>query len=299
MLAITIFALFGDDLRMAVTPKSADDTFSGLMVACLSLFGIEIILTFIVKPEYRFSFFFWLDVLSTVSLIFDISWIWNLIQGKTSSSFVQSTQLARASRASRAGTRAARIIRIIRVIRLIRIVKLYKLAQSRLVKKEALLLRSSVSCRGGLEVKPMEISKKQPENCEFQEDSVSQNFDSFGEMDEHGQELGGNLEISTIRKRTTMHRSITVGEAKIDIPEESKVGKKLSELTTMRVIVLVLIMIIILPFFDLSMYTGIDESQIGLQIIDRYIDSPSESFYFFYEYVNYYANGTTPLTGAA
>ena len=209
---------------------------------------------------------------------------------------MQSTQLARASRASRAGTRAARIIRIIRVIRLIRIVKLYKLAQSRLTKKDAVLLRSAVSCRGGPEIQPMNLSKKQPESNEYQENSISQNFDSFGDFSENGPDFGGNGDVSTINKRmTTLHRSITVGEAKVDLPQESKVGKKLSELTTMRVIVLVLIMIIILPFFDLSMYTDIDGTQIGLQIIDRYINSTSESTYFFDEYVKYYGNGTTPL----
>ena len=58
MLIITIFALFGDDFRLAVTDKSADDSFSGLMITCLSIFSIEIICSFIAKPEYRFSFFF-------------------------------------------------------------------------------------------------------------------------------------------------------------------------------------------------------------------------------------------------
>ena len=39
------------------------------------------------------------------------------------------------------------------------------------------------------------------------------------------------------------------------VPEESKVGKKLSELTTRRVIMLVIGMIFGLPFFYTSLYT--------------------------------------------
>lgn len=294
MLAITVFALFGDDLRLAVTDKSADDGFSAMMIVCLILFSLEIIATFIVRPEYRFSFFFWLDLLSTVSLIFDVNWVWNLIQSKSSGSFVQSTQLARASRASRAGTRAARIIRVIRVIRLIRIVKLYKLAQSKLKKKDAVLFRGAVSCRGGEEVFPMNLSKIQPENIEYEENSISQNFDSFGDL-EPG-EISGVPVASTVQKRmTTMKRSITVGDAKAEIAQESKVGKKLSELTTMRVIVLVLVMIIILPFFNLSYYVAIDQNQFGLGLIDNYINSTADSTFFFNEYIDQYSSGSTPL----
>ena len=73
MFMITIFALFGDDFRLAVTSKAADNGFSGTMIGCLVLFSVEIILSLIAKPEYRFSYFFYLDVISTVSLIFDIS----------------------------------------------------------------------------------------------------------------------------------------------------------------------------------------------------------------------------------
>lgn len=31
--------------------------------------------------EYLFSFYFWLDVIATMSLVFDISWVWDQITG--------------------------------------------------------------------------------------------------------------------------------------------------------------------------------------------------------------------------
>ncbi|OMJ86357.1 hypothetical protein SteCoe_12145 [Stentor coeruleus] len=297
MLLITIFALFADDFRLAVTKKSSDDGFSASMIVCLILFTIEIILAFITKPEYRFSFFFWLDVLSTVSLIFDINWIWNAIQGKVSSNLVQSTQIARASRASRAGTRAARIIRVIRVIRLIRIVKLYKLAQSKVSNKETTLIRSSISCRGFQNDEQVVILEKTIKAPEIQENSESQNFDSFGNKDpavsyESYQEESLKLSLS---EKPPLKQNLIVGDEKQEIPQESKVGKKLSELTTMRVIIVVLVMILILPFFNINMYREIDSYQMGLQIIDNYISDSKKASFLFNEYVDKHKNQTPPL----
>jgi len=45
----------------------------------LVMFLLEIILANYAKKEYRCSFFFWLDFLSTVSLITDIGWVMDLL----------------------------------------------------------------------------------------------------------------------------------------------------------------------------------------------------------------------------
>lgn len=47
----------------------------------LLLFTIEIIVQSIGKDGYANTFFFWLDLVSTVSLITDIEPIWNRILG--------------------------------------------------------------------------------------------------------------------------------------------------------------------------------------------------------------------------
>jgi class 3 adenylate cyclase len=292
MLIVTIFALFGDDFRQAATPKSADDGFAIAMIICLSLFSIEITTSCIAKSDYLWSFFFYLDILATVTLIFDIDWIWNLIYQDSGSSFVQSAQLARTARASRAGTRAARIIRIIRVIRLIRIFKLYKIAQAKLIKKEGILLRGSISCRDNPEIGPLKLLSKPPEHVEVIEDSISQNFDSYRDYEPNKDE---EEILSVNRKLTTMKRSITLGETKPELPEESKVGKKLSELTTMRTVTVVLIMIIALPFFDLNFYNNIDEYQLGLEMIDYFRTNEYDFNYTFYEYISKYSGSDTPI----
>ena len=103
------------------------------------LFGVELILASIGKPDYFNSFFFWLDLISTLSLITDIKFIWDPItgggQGEGDDS-ADAASLARASRGARIGTKAGRMTRVIRLIRLIRIVKLYKSANQALATQD-------------------------------------------------------------------------------------------------------------------------------------------------------------------
>ena len=79
---LTIYALFGDDIRVAAFDKYADigfDVVNIIALACIitiinlfTAFSIEILLSVFVKKDYFLSFFFWLDVISTISLILDI-----------------------------------------------------------------------------------------------------------------------------------------------------------------------------------------------------------------------------------
>jgi hypothetical protein len=54
------------------TMKPADTYFDVFTSLALLSFILEIVLTVIAKDDYIFGFFFWLDVISTVSLILDI-----------------------------------------------------------------------------------------------------------------------------------------------------------------------------------------------------------------------------------
>lgn len=55
------------------TRKSADIGFDIVTIIVLSTFALEIIMSMIEKKGYNFSFFFWLDILSTCSMILDIN----------------------------------------------------------------------------------------------------------------------------------------------------------------------------------------------------------------------------------
>src|SRR3990167_8735505 len=107
MMIVTIWALFGDDIRQVTVDVNGDGTFYIITLICFSLFAIEIVLQFIGNPDYRWGFFFYLDVISTVSLLLDVGFISELIFSSGASSNTKSAaSFAKTARASRIGTRA-------------------------------------------------------------------------------------------------------------------------------------------------------------------------------------------------
>lgn len=75
MTVITLYALFGDDIRILVTGKKGDEVFWIFNILAMVAFMVEIIISSLVKKDYWLGFFFWLDVISTASLILDIGYI--------------------------------------------------------------------------------------------------------------------------------------------------------------------------------------------------------------------------------
>ncbi len=76
----TIFALFGDDFRLWFTTKDADPYFYAGLCLSFVLFILEIFINSCVVNDFKFSFFWWLDIIATLSLIPDIGWIVEIIQ---------------------------------------------------------------------------------------------------------------------------------------------------------------------------------------------------------------------------
>jgi class 3 adenylate cyclase len=136
--AATIYALFGEDLRSAAAEASQDKIFQGFTIVIFIVFTVEIGLTCYSKPDYVFKFYFWLDLVSTISLIADMGVV---LDGSESASDTLTSSSAnggnpaaatlRVGRATRVGTKASRIVRIVRLVRLVRIVKLYKHAKGK------------------------------------------------------------------------------------------------------------------------------------------------------------------------
>lgn len=75
MALTTIFALFGDDLRLWFTTKDADPYFYAGLSISFVLFTVEILINSCVVDDFKYSFFFWLDIIATLSLIPDIGWV--------------------------------------------------------------------------------------------------------------------------------------------------------------------------------------------------------------------------------
>ena len=130
-------------MRLILAPMEADAAFVAATLFAMLLFTLELLLSCFASAGYFNSFFFWLDLVSTASIITDIDPIMNALLGyghgaddaeQQGAEAASTVSVARASRGARIGTKAGRMTRVIRLIRLIRIVKLYKsanLAQQR------------------------------------------------------------------------------------------------------------------------------------------------------------------------
>lgn len=187
---LTFYALTADDLRIILTEKPADMIFNIIGILCITVFSCEVVLSCLGKVDYYLSFFFLLDVISTATLLLDLTWISEAIQGDNS----DASDL-RSGRTARVGARASRVVRVLRLVRILKLYKAYYEAKQRKAERER---RKQ---RGELE-------------------------DDWDEADYEALENGQGKDT------------------------ESRVGKKLSEMTTRRVICLILAMLLIQPLLS-------------------------------------------------
>jgi hypothetical protein len=117
MIAVTVFALFGDDLKTLLFPKSVDIYFDVLTLLAIVLFAVEVILTSIYTQNYFCGFFFWMDVIAPLAMVFEVGLIFSL--SKPCEDALDILQITRVATVTR-------IIRFIRLMRLFKIVKAYK-----------------------------------------------------------------------------------------------------------------------------------------------------------------------------
>eukprot|EP00931_Biecheleriopsis_adriatica_P117323 TRINITY_DN92852_c0_g1_i1.p1 TRINITY_DN92852_c0_g1~~TRINITY_DN92852_c0_g1_i1.p1 ORF type:complete len:961 (+),score=168.67 TRINITY_DN92852_c0_g1_i1:111-2993(+) len=193
---LTLYALTGDDLRILLTERPSDMIFNVNNLICLVVFSAEVVLSCMGKNDYYLGFFFWLDVLSTATLVLDLTWVADAMQGDSTSTGDDFRQ-GRTARAGRAG-------RVVRVLRLVRILKLYKAYYEARQRK----------------------AERERRKLQQQEEE---------DWDEADYEALENQE----------HKD-----------SESRVGKKLSETTTRKVIVLILTMLTILPLLSVDQVTA-------------------------------------------
>lgn len=242
MTILTVFVLFADDIKNLSTDKYADDPFSIVTAILFGYFFIEFVIQCIVIDGYLWSFFFYLDFLSTISMILDLSWFYAFLissisgdatTNKSGSKIKNLVSIAKASRAARIGSRAVRILRVLRIIRLVRISKIYK-ASSKL----------------------------------------------GNEMEEIENKL--NKKLHTKKQKNF---------------NESKIGKKLSDLTTKRVVVLILSMILSVIVFDSGFYFNPENSMyFGMKIFNEFTNFNDGALNLTFNiYVNEHLNISTPI----
>eukprot|EP00929_Paragymnodinium_shiwhaense_P045547 TRINITY_DN2325_c0_g5_i1.p1 TRINITY_DN2325_c0_g5~~TRINITY_DN2325_c0_g5_i1.p1 ORF type:complete len:972 (+),score=319.49 TRINITY_DN2325_c0_g5_i1:142-3057(+) len=182
---LTIWALTGDDLRILFTSQPADIYFDLLVVLMILVFSVEVVLSVLGKADYYMSFFYWLDIVSTVTLVLDLTFVNDLILGGGGDDEGSSGEQLKQGRTARFGAKMGRVVRVLRLVRILKLYKAYYESRAR---------------------------KKQQEAEKAQGD----HDDDWDEAD------------------------LEEKEDKEPSGKESRVGKKLSEMTTRRVIFLII-----------------------------------------------------------
>ena len=81
MVVLTVYALYGDDMRLAFYEVDDDQVFYDLSTFAMAMFLVEMALQFYFRKEYRWGFYFVLDILSTASMLPDTNLLTELLVG--------------------------------------------------------------------------------------------------------------------------------------------------------------------------------------------------------------------------
>lgn len=226
---LTVYALIGDDFRLLFFGLAEDRWFDYVVIFCMTLFVYEIVISCLGKDDYFLGFFFILDVIATGTMVLDLSWVANYMNGGAEEDDQMSS--LRGGRTARVGAKAGRIVR---VIRLVRIIKLYKGVYDSWAARQQQMLENRLASPGG----------------------------RFGDLDDDMDDDDASWAVDS-----ELHKEETKEPA-----QESRVGKKLSEMTIRRVIVLVLMMLLTFTFVRFDDAENAQSGTFGADIVWQTFD---------------------------
>lgn len=116
VLALSIFSLFNNDVMTTFLPTTFDSAFHHINEFIFIFFLLELILFSLFKDRFFGSFYFYLDIVALISLLPEVSFIWNplsvVLTGNviekddpTMSTIVSNLHLVKASRTSQLGSK--------------------------------------------------------------------------------------------------------------------------------------------------------------------------------------------------
>lgn len=111
-----------DSWVMAGLPDSTNDILNGIIVSLMGLFCLEMTIYSYCQSDYFLSFFFYLDIIGTASMILDITWITDSF----TSTKINSGSYLRAVRAARLGARYGRLMRFFKFLKYLRYLPCFK-----------------------------------------------------------------------------------------------------------------------------------------------------------------------------
>lgn len=252
---LTVYALTGDDIRLIATAAGADPYFDIVVGVCILVFTVEVIFSCIGKEDYFMGFFFILDVISTATLILDLSFVADQVASWMSGGSDEDDEMGslRAGRTARIGAKAARIVRVLRLVRILKLYKAYYDAQQR--------------------KKRLQQGDSKPGENHWDDDDD----DDFGDLE--------NADVKGADSKDGAQ------DSKKKKDPESRVGKKLSEMTTRKVIMLVLTMLLGLPFLKVANASTATSAQYGAEhlwrILNSYVANQTNYDQYAYELLDY------------
>ena len=135
MLTLTTYALIGNDVKYAFFTKLSDIRFDVLTVLIMTIMALEILLQGLCRENYFKTFYGWLNVLITISMLIDMGVVLDAIAGTetdyTATTAAQANIYARKMDQDNAGSdwkTETRVVRAMRLLRLVRIGRLWPLA---------------------------------------------------------------------------------------------------------------------------------------------------------------------------
>lgn len=214
LLVITFYSLFFDDYQQLLCGKQLDTYFDVFSIVIMSIFVIELLISSFFIRGYANSYFFYFNLISTLSIIIDL----NLFKNVLSTSF---------SSGSDSIARIGKLVRLVRLIRLFRISRIYKsFSKSKVISTSK---------------KPARVNKHAKAVKELR---------NIEELKDVQLEESGN-----IGKGMSFAFDSKVKSKKTSAQKDSKVGKKISEVATKTVILMVFILLILLPIFNADFWT--------------------------------------------
>ena len=111
MAMLTIWSIFAIDIQKTFVGQEAAYIFGYVHILCIVIFLVDMVLSWCCREEYKCSFYFWIDVISTLSMVMEITWVDNFLTDSSNLPGVLTiAKVVKASRLSRIGGRAAKII---------------------------------------------------------------------------------------------------------------------------------------------------------------------------------------------
>ena len=127
MFLLTVWALLMADFSAAALDKEADFGIACVSFFVMVVFFVEVCLRAYAQKGYFKSFFFYLDLVATFTIIMDFQEAFSPAsetsegEGGGSDAAQQQLQMARLGRSARVGTRVGRLLRLLRVLRVLKL----------------------------------------------------------------------------------------------------------------------------------------------------------------------------------